>query len=254
MRRPMVAGNWKMHGKLKGAVDLARAVAKAAPDAVDTVVFPPFVHLRAVIDAVTGTTLEVGAQDIHYASDGAFTGAISASMVKDVGASYVLVGHSERRAIFGETNAMVAAKFELALAEGLTPIVCVGESLEERERGEAKSVVLGQLEAVIGRVAADGLARGMVAYEPVWAIGTGRTATPEQAQEMHAIIREAVARHDRTTSTELRVLYGGSVKADNARSLFREPDVDGGLVGGASLEAEQFVEILSAACAGDPGS
>lgn len=247
MRRPLVAGNWKMHGDLKRAANLARAVCAGAPDAVDVVLFPPYVHLRSVVDAVDATSVEVGAQDVHSATEGAFTGAVSASMVKDVGASHVIVGHSERRAIFGDTDAGVATKFALALDAALTPILCVGETLTQRESGKAESVVLRQLDAVLERVGVEGLEAGMIAYEPVWAIGTGRTATPQQAQEMHAIIRDAVARRDAAVSQRIRVLYGGSVKADNARALFQEPDIDGGLVGGASLNAEEFLEICKTA-------
>ncbi|MEE9255501.1 MAG: triose-phosphate isomerase, partial [Pseudomonadales bacterium] len=195
MRRPLIAGNWKMHGDLKGSVTLAREVAGGVPGDVDVVIFPPLVYLQAVIDGLEGARVNVGAQDIHCEREGAFTGAVSAAMVKDIGASHVIIGHSERRAIFGESDEMVARKFELALCATLTPIVCVGETLDERESGSAHSVVLRQLEQVLAQVGAEGLAAGMIAYEPVWAIGTGQTATPEQAEEMHAMIREAVARH-----------------------------------------------------------
>lgn len=243
----MVAGNWKMHGDLQRSLTLAREVARGVPEGVEAVIFPPFVYLQPVIGALDGARVSVGAQDIHSEREGAFTGAVSAAMVKDIGASHVIVGHSERRAIFGESDEMVAAKFELALSVTLTPIVCVGETLDERESGNARSVVLRQLERVLARVGAEGLEAGMIAYEPVWAIGTGQSASAEQAEEMHAIIREAVARHDTAAAGRIRVLYGGSVKADNAPALFSEPDIDGALVGGASLKAEEFLEICRAA-------
>lgn len=246
-RRPVVAGNWKMHGDLEGSVALAREISTSVPSDVETVIFPPYVFLMPVIAVLEGAAVGVGAQDIHCETEGAFTGAVSAAMVRSVGASHVIVGHSERRSLFADTDEMVARKFELALAAELTPILCVGETLAQRERGDARAVVLAQLERVLAQVGAHGLERGMIAYEPVWAIGTGRTATPAQAQEMHAIIREAVARHDAEAAGAIRILYGGSVKADNARSLLDEADIDGALVGGASLKADTFTEIVRAA-------
>ena len=209
---------------------------------------PPFVYLGAVREWLDGSPLLLGAQSIADKSgSGAFTGEVSGAMLRDVGCAYVIVGHSERRALYGETDAVVAGKFGLALGAGLTPILCVGETLGEREAGRTREVVERQVKAVVGSAGIAAFAKAVVAYEPVWAIGTGRTATPEQAQEVHAFIRGLIAAQDATIASSLRIVYGGSVKGANARNLLAMNDIDGGLVGGASLVATEFLEIFRAA-------
>lgn len=248
MRRKMVAGNWKMHGTRAANATLVDGVlAGLKAGEAECVLCPPFVYLAEVRRALEGESVKLGAQDVCADPPGAHTGEVAAGMLKDVGCEYVIVGHSERRAIYGESDALVARKFSAAQAAGLVPILCVGESLEERERGGTHAVVARQLDAVTGLCGVAALARSVLAYEPVWAIGTGRTATPEQAQDVHAFIRGRVAAADAKIGSELRVLYGGSVKAGNAREIFAMPDVDGGLIGGASLKAEEFVAIVAAA-------
>jgi triosephosphate isomerase len=248
-RRRIVAGNWKMHGSREQNRTLIEALLHPAiiDDAVDCLVLPPFVYLSDVGRALAGTTIRLGAQDLCAETQGAFTGEVSASMLADVGCTHVLVGHSERRTLHGEDDALVARKFAAALAAGLTPVLCVGELLAEREAGATEAVVARQLDAVLAVAGTAGLARSVVAYEPVWAIGTGRTATPEQAQQVHVFIRRRVAGHDASIAAGLSILYGGSCKAANAAELFGMPDVDGGLIGGASLNAEEFLAIWSAA-------
>jgi triosephosphate isomerase len=246
-RTPMVAGNWKMNGRLSQAQALAQVVAAGAPARVQVVLCPPFPYLQAVNETLQGSDVHLAAQDLALEEDGAFTGEVSGEMLRDSGCELVLVGHSERRAMFAESNDVVAGKYRRALDAGLIPILCVGESLAERDADATLDVVRGQLDAVLELVGAAGLARGVVAYEPVWAIGTGRTATPEQAQAVHAAMREHVAAVDADVAESLQLLYGGSVKADNAASLFAEPDIDGGLVGGASLDADTFIAICQAA-------
>ena len=214
---------------------------------VDVGVCPPFVYLADMGAAIAGAPVLLGGQDCARTGDGAFTGEVSARMLADVGCRFVLAGHSERRTLYGEDDAEVAEKAVLALAAGLSPVVCVGETLEEREAGRTEATVERQLDAVIERLDRDALARIVVAYEPVWAIGTGRTATPAQANEVHAALRERVAAREPEVAAGLRILYGGSVKPDNAAALFAEPDVDGGLIGGASLDAGQFLDICRAA-------
>ncbi len=214
---------------------------------VDVLLFPPVAYLSEFVAGVGSTEVALGAQDLHVEAEGAYTGEISGGMIRDLGGRWVLVGHSERRSGRGESNELVARKFAAALDAGLAPIACVGETLEERETGFANEVVRGQLEAVLDVVGVAGLSRGAVAYEPVWAIGTGRTATPEQAQSMHGFIRESIERIDEATGRSLRVLYGGSVKPTNAAALFAEDDIDGGLIGGASLEPESFLKMVAAA-------
>jgi triosephosphate isomerase len=234
----LVLGNWKLHTTLGEAVALASAVVHGADDlAADVGVCPPFVWLDAVAERLRGSRVALGAQTVSAEAKGAFTGEVSAAMLAEVGCRYAIVGHSERRALFGETDALVARKAAAAQAAGLTPVVCVGETLEERDAGDAERVVVDSLRASLDGVAASPL---VVAYEPVWAIGTGRTASPEQAQAMHAALRPVVA-------TGTPILYGGSVKADNAAELFAQPDLDGALVGGASLDAEAFLAIARAA-------
>jgi triosephosphate isomerase len=249
MRRQMVAGNWKMHGS-RAANDalLSELEMSLKPEwPIDIVVFPPYVYLTDAVRLLEGGRIAVGAQDVCAESSGAFTGQVCASMLKDVGCSYVIVGHSERRRWYHEDDALVARKFAAVLEVGLTPVLCVGETLEEREARQTETVVSRQLDAVLAVQGAAGFARAVLAYEPVWAIGTGRTASPEQAQEVHALLRDRIQTQDAKIARHLRILYGGSVKAGNAAELFSMPDVDGGLVGGASLSADEFLKICAAA-------
>lgn len=218
-----------------------------ADSTVELLVCPPFVYLPDAVRALRGSSVAVGAQDVCAEAAGAYTGEVSAAMLRDVGCSHVIVGHSERRALYGETDTLVARKFAAAQARDLVPILCVGEQLAEREAGQTTEVVGRQLDAVVQLCGVEAFGRAVVAYEPVWAIGTGRTATPAQAQEVHAFIRGRLAAKNAIIADSLRVLYGGSVKAANAADLFGQPDVDGGLIGGASLLAEEFVAIVAAA-------
>ncbi len=249
MRRKLVLGNWKMNGNRTSAQAWAAAARRLADElsGVEIGVLPSFVHLSEVAAAASGSALRVGAQDLAAQKAGAFTGAIAAEMLVDVGATHVLIGHSERRHVFGESASTVAAKLERALAVGLTPVLCVGETLEQREAGQTAIVVLDQLRALLDLEGSAALERTIVAYEPVWAIGTGKTATPEQAQEVHALIRSAIAKRDAMLSGLVRILYGGSVKGSNATQLFALADIDGGLIGGASLVPDEYAEICRAA-------
>jgi triosephosphate isomerase len=251
MRRPLVAGNWKMNGSRAGNKELLEAVRAGAGQlpGVDIAVCPPFVYLADAEAALAGGAVAWGGQNLcQEAAAGAFTGEISAAMLRDFRCRYVIVGHSERRALYGESDALVAKKFATAAGAGLVPILCVGELLEEREAGATEAVVARQLDAVLDAVDVQAAFRqAVVAYEPVWAIGTGRTATPAQAQEVHDFIRRRLAQRDRVTAAALRILYGGSVKGSNAAELFAMPDIDGGLIGGASLKAEEFLQICRAA-------
>lgn len=249
MRRPFVAGNWKMNGSRKDARALVAGVCegtRALPE-VDIGVCPPFVHLPDAAAAIGNGSVRLGGQSCAGAERGAFTGEVSAWMLADVGCSFVLVGHSERRTLYGETDAEVADKAEMALAAGLSPVVCVGETLEEREADRTEATVARQIDAVIDHIDRAALARIVIAYEPVWAIGTGRTATPPQANAVHAFLRGRVGAREPEVAAGMRILYGGSVKPENAARMFAEPDVDGGLIGGASLDAEQFIDICRAA-------
>ena len=249
MRRPMVAGNWKMHGsQATNQALLAELESYVRPEwPIDIAVFPPYVYLADAVRALEDGRIQVGAQDVCAEAGGAFTGQVGASMLKDVGCSYVIVGHSERRRWYHEDDALVARKFAAALAGGLKPVLCVGETLEEREAKQTESVVSRQVDAVIAMHGVGGFADAVLAYEPVWAIGTGRTASPEQAQQVHEFLRSRIGAHDAKMAGRLRILYGGSVKAGNAAELFAMPDVDGGLVGGASLSADEFRQICAAA-------
>ncbi|MEA3134995.1 MAG: triosephosphate isomerase [Gammaproteobacteria bacterium] len=249
MRRPVVAGNWKMHGSRASNQALLTALERRlrVEWPIDVVVFPPYVYLADAARMLDGGQIRVGAQDVCAEAGGAFTGQVSASMLKDVGCRYVIVGHSERRRIYHEDDALVARKFGTVLQAGLTPLLCVGETLEEHEAHQAEAVVARQLDAVVAMNGIASFAGAMVAYEPVWAIGTGRTATPEQAQGVHAYLRSRIAAQDANIARLLRILYGGSVKGGNAAELFLMPDVDGGLVGGASLSADEFQQICAAA-------
>jgi len=249
MRFKLVAGNWKMHGTLASNRALLEALVPALSGArgAKCAVCAPFPYLAQVQALLQGTDVALGAQDLCQFDDGAYTGGVSGSMLNDFGCRYVIVGHSERRSVFGEGDDVVAAKFGAALRAGLVPILCVGESLAEREAGATERVVGRQLDAVFAAGGAAALAGAVVAYEPVWAIGTGRTAAPEEAQAVHAFIRDRIAGHDGNAAGSLAILYGGSVKAANAAKLFAMPDVDGGLIGGASLIAEEFAAICRAA-------
>jgi triosephosphate isomerase (TIM) len=248
MRRKLVAGNWKMHGSRSENAQLIEAIiAELTTDRVDCVVCPPFVYLHEIWRQLRGGVVTLGAQDVCAEAVGAYTGEVSAAMLKDVGCDYTLVGHSERRALYGDTNDLVARKFGAAQSRTLIPILCVGEQLAEREAERTCEVVGGQINAVVQLCGVRSFAGAVVAYEPVWAIGTGRTATPAQAQEVHAFIRQRIAQEDAKIAAGLRILYGGSVKAGNARDIFSMPDVDGGLIGGASLKAEEFLAIVAAA-------
>lgn len=247
MRRKLVAGNWKMHGSRELAKELLGAITPLADASIDIAVFPPAVYVAELVSTHGKSGVAIGAQDVSEHAQGAYTGEISAGMLREMGCSIVLVGHSERRQYHGETDRQVAAKFVAAQSAGLIPLLCVGETLAQRDTGEAEAVIAAQLAAVISHAGIAAFANAVVAYEPVWAIGTGRTATPAQAQQIHAFIRDTFAKEDANISSSLRILYGGSVKAANAPELFAEADVDGGLVGGACLIASDFVAICKAA-------
>jgi triosephosphate isomerase len=249
MRRPVVAGNWKMHGSRSAnqtlLSELERHLGPNWP--IDVVVFPPYVYLADAARILEEGQVRLGAQDVCAETGGAFTGQVSASMLKDVGCRYVIVGHSERRRLYHEDDALVARKFAAVVQAGLTPVLCVGETLEEHESHLAEAVVARQIDAVLAMNGIASFAQAIVAYEPVWAIGTGRTATPQQAQGIHAYLRSRIAAQDANIAGHLRILYGGSVKGGNAAELFVMPDVDGALVGGASLSADEFQQICAAA-------
>ncbi|HHW4677981.1 MAG TPA: triose-phosphate isomerase [Xylella sp.] len=251
MRRKIVAGNWKLHGSCGFARALVEQVAAGLPlPGVSVIILPPFLYLNDLAQRFNGGDLTFGAQNVSDRESGAYTGEVSAVMLADVGARYSLVGHSERREYYHEDSELVARKFAAALHVGLQPILCVGESLSQREAREAETAIAMQLAPVLALVGSEGLARGLVAYEPVWAIGTGRHADPSQVQAMHAFIRGEIAGQNATIRDSLLVLYGGGIKPDNAVELFSQQDVDGGLVGGASLVAEDFLAIARAAARG----
>jgi triosephosphate isomerase len=249
MRHPMVAGNWKMHGsRASNQSLLAELESGHEPEwPIDVAVFPPYVYLSDAVRRLKETRIHVGAQDVSAEAGGAFTGQVSGAMLKDVGCTHVIVGHSERRRLNHEDDALVARKFAAAQKVGLIPVLCVGETLEEREASMTEAVVARQVDAVITLQGIGALDTAILAYEPVWAIGTGRTASPQQAQDVHEFLRARIAVHDAKMAGRLRILYGGSVKGGNAAELFAMPDVDGGLVGGASLSAEEFQQICAAA-------
>ncbi len=247
MRRKIVAGNWKLHGTRAFATQLVgELAATGAKPGVELVVLPPMPYLGDLIEDFEGSAIAFGAQDVSSNEKGAYTGEVSAAMLVDVGARYGLVGHSERRQYHAESSELVARKFLAARNAGLTPILCVGETLEQREAGQTEQVIAAQLEPVLALAGVQAFEAAVVAYEPVWAIGTGRTASPAQAQAVHAFIRGVVSAHDARIGDCLPLLYGGSVKPDNAAELFAQPDVDGGLVGGASLVAADFLAIAGA--------
>jgi triosephosphate isomerase len=249
MRVKFVAGNWKMNGNLaanRALLDELVANVGRVPG-VKTAVCPPFPYLAQVQQSLSGSAIAWGAQNLSQFDSGAYTGEVSGAMLVDFGCRYVIVGHSERRTLFGETNELVAQKYAAALKAGLTPIFCVGETLRDREAGSTEAVVGSQLRAVLECSGAQSFAHAVIAYEPVWAIGTGKTATPDQAQAVHAFIRKTLAAKDAEVAGNVQVLYGGSVKGNNAAELFAMADIDGGLVGGASLDVEEFTKICRAA-------
>lgn len=246
MRRRLVAGNWKMHGSRESIADLLQALVRksgAGFDAIDLVVCPPSPYLQMCEQVLGGSFWQLGAQNVHSQPCGAYTGEVAAPMLADFSVRYVLIGHSERRQLAGETDAMIAEKFSAVLRHSMRPILCLGETLEERESGRAEEVVAAQLNAVLEHSGVSAMADAVIAYEPVWAIGTGRTASAGQAQEMHRFIRELMARRSARVAGQIRIIYGGSVNAGNARELFAQSDIDGGLVGGASLKADEFITI-----------
>lgn len=247
MRRKWVGGNWKMHGSRAMASALVGAIVEAKTDAVDIAVFPPFPYLREACAACAGSHVAVGGQDVSEHESGAFTGEVSAAMLRDTGCSVVLAGHSERRQYHHESSRQVAVKVARALSHDLNPVLCVGETLEEHDAGRTGEVVAAQLAPVIAHCGIAAFERIVVAYEPVWAIGTGRTASPAQAQEVHALLRSQLARDDARIAGSTRIVYGGSVKPGNAAELFAQPDIDGGLIGGAALQATDFLSICAAA-------
>ena len=246
MRRSLVAGNWKMNGSVVMTDDLLtglkEGIVQSLPD-VDVVVCPPFLYIPLAVQMLAGSTIKVGAQNLDIHKPGAYTGEIAAEMLKEQRCGYVIVGHSERRALYGESSDLVAQKVKAAMAAELKPIVCVGETLEERERGDTGRVVREQLMSVLDINGVDIFPFAIVAYEPVWAIGTGRSASPDQAQEVHALIRESIAELNPGVADQTRLLYGGSVKPENAQGIFSSPDIDGGLIGGAALVASDFLAI-----------
>jgi triosephosphate isomerase len=249
MRENIIAGNWKMNTTLAEARALARGVAAGLkPSSAATVVLcPPFVSIESAQTAVAGTQIRLGAQNVYYEDDGAFTGEVSASMLKSMGCEFVILGHSERRQLFGETDESVNKRFLQCIKYGLRPIFCVGETLEERDRHETLNVIRFQVGGVRSNLPESDLRGVVIAYEPVWAIGTGRTASPEQAQEIHAFIRDTISvLYSQELADTMPIIYGGSVKPENAAAIFSQPDIDGGLIGGASLKAEQFLSIIAA--------
>ena len=252
MRKPFVAGNWKMNTDSSSCVELAQGIASGVTETAGTkatiAVFPPFVYLQSVIKALGPSSVGVGAQDVYFEPNGAFTGEISTSMLKDIGCTYCLCGHSERRHVIGETDELINKKLAAAIAGGLLPILCVGELLAEREASETNDVVTRQLENGLAGLSAEKVSAITIAYEPVWAIGTGLTATPQQAQEVHDFIRKLLANmYSDELAGGIRIQYGGSVKPDNTAELMAQPDIDGLLVGGASLKADGFLAIIQSA-------
>lgn len=248
MRRSLVAGNWKMNGSVAMTDDLLTGLKEGIVQSlsdVDVVVCPPFLYIPLAVQMLAGSTIKVGAQNLDIHKPGAYTGEIAAEMLKEQRCGYVIVGHSERRALYGESSDLVAQKVKAAMAAELKPIICVGETLEERERGDTGRVVREQLMCVLDLNGVDIFPFAIIAYEPVWAIGTGRSASPDQAQEVHALIRESIAELNPGVADQTRLLYGGSVKPENAQGIFSCPDIDGGLIGGAALVASDFLSICA---------
>lgn len=248
MRRILVAGNWKLNGNKASIQQLVTSIAAGVSDLtkVSIAVCAPYVYLPLTAELLSSSAVALGAQDVSEQDSGAFTGEVSAAMLLEVGCQYVIVGHSERRSLFGEKDADTARKFAAARKQGLIPILCLGESLAEREAGQTEAVVARQLDAVLALEGVQALNDAVIAYEPVWAIGTGKTASPEQAQAVHAFIRERIAAQDAKVAAKVQILYGGSVKGSNAAELFAMQDIDGGLIGGASLDAQDFLKICQA--------
>lgn len=248
MRQALVVGNWKMHGSRESATALISAIVAGVDslESADTVICPPYPYLALASKLLSGSPVALGAQNLSEHAPGAYTGEVCAAMLVESGCRYVIVGHSERRSLFGETDAVVAKKFAAAQRGRLVPILCVGETLEEREAGQTDAVVERQVQSVLDVSGVAAFGSAVIAYEPVWAIGTGRTASPDQAQAVHALIRAKISGQDATIASDLRILYGGSVKASNAADLFGMPDIDGGLIGGASLDGEEFLSICRA--------
>ena len=256
MRKPLVAGNWKMNGSSESNELLLRGILEKQStfSSIEVALFPPAVYLAQVQEALTGSQIRWGTQNLSQFEEGAYTGETSASMLVDFRCEYVLIGHSERRCLYAELDLdeclldrIVAEKYEMAVKSGITPIICIGESPEEHEAGHTEEVVTRLLDTVIAHQGVEGLVHTVLAYEPVWAIGTGRSASPEWAQSVHSLMRERVAKHDKNIAENIRILYGGSIKGNNAAPLFKQPDIDGGLVGGGSLNANEFVQICQAA-------
>lgn len=249
MRKPFVAGNWKMNLD-QGTSDalVTDLLAKSFDDTVEVAVCPPYVYAAAVGQQINGSNIGLGCQDVYFEPKGAFTGEISCSMLKDIGCQYVILGHSERRHVLGETDEVINKKVKSAIASGLTPLVCVGETLEERESGRTMEVITEQFKGSLAGISAEEMAQVVIAYEPVWAIGTGKVATPEQAEEVHSDLRKLLeTSYNSEVAEKIRIQYGGSVKPDNAADLLSQPNIDGALVGGASLKADDFAAIISAA-------
>jgi len=245
MRKKIIAGNWKMHKTVGDAIALASGIVDSyKPERVEVVIAPPFTALYKVAEVIRGTHVRLAAQNMFHEPEGAYTGEISPIMLKDIGVEYVIIGHSERRKYFGETDTTVNLKVKSALKHNLIPIVCVGETLDEREHGITMDVVRRQILGAFTDITADAFEHIVIAYEPVWAIGTGKVATPEQAVEVHRFIREVLRNELNVKAENVSILYGGSIKPNNIESLIKEPDIDGGLVGGASLRVDQFVEIV----------
>lgn len=248
MRKSLVAGNWKMNGSIAEAKSLIDGVLSGIGDVTaDVAVCPPYIYVPLVGEMLQGSAIGLGAQNVSKEEAGAFTGEISGAMLTDVGCRYAIIGHSERRSLYGESDELVAEKYAACLRHGLTPILCVGESLDERENGATTDVVERQLKAVVDVNGIEAIAKGVIAYEPVWAIGTGMTATPQQAQDVHAFIRGWLGVQDAEVAQKVQILYGGSVKGSNAAELFAQADIDGGLIGGASLLVDDFLTICRAA-------
>lgn len=249
MRQPLVAGNWKLNGNKQSIEKLLQGVLGGMRDVkkAEVAVCAPYIYIPQVADMLKNSTVSYGSQNISEYESGAYTGEISATMLQEFGCKYAIVGHSERRSIYGETDEQVANKFVASQKAGIRPILCVGELLEEREAGETESVVARQLDAVVDKAGIEAFKDAVIAYEPVWAIGTGKTASPDQAQDVHAFIRQRLAKQSAEIAAAVQILYGGSVKPDNAESLFAQADIDGGLIGGASLDAAGFLAICCAA-------
>jgi triosephosphate isomerase len=249
IRRPLVAGNWKMNGSRAESATLLDGIRKgmSAASKAEAAVCPPHILIPLTAEKLAGSPVAWGGQNLSVHKSGAYTGEVSGPMLKDYACTYVIVGHSERRTLYGENDAMVAEKYGAAQAAGLIPILCVGETLQEREANQTEAVVARQLDAVLDKHGIASFTNAVIAYEPVWAIGTGKTATPQQAQEVHRFIRSRMATRDKTVAENTRILYGGSMKGSNARELLAQADIDGGLIGGASLQTEEFLTICRAA-------